>query len=87
MTRPIFTALAALTLLAAGAIFDSAKADPYRWCAELTINWGGASNCYFMTLEQCRATVSGIGGFCRPNPFYTGAPEAQQPAARPRRRS
>jgi hypothetical protein len=36
---------------------------------------GGASNCGFITLEQCRATVSGIGGFCVPNQFYTGPAE------------
>jgi hypothetical protein len=29
-----------------------------------------ASNCGFLTIEQCRATVSGIGGFCVPNQFY-----------------
>ena len=34
-----------------------------RWCA----NYGGpagGSNCGFHSFEQCRATVSGIGGFC-----------------------
>ena len=30
----------------------------------------GASNCGFLTIEQCRATVSGIGGFCVINQFY-----------------
>jgi|GEM_PF-552436 hypothetical protein len=30
----------------------------------------GQTNCGFLTLEQCRATVSGIGGFCVPNQFY-----------------
>jgi hypothetical protein len=29
-----------------------------------------ATNCGFLTLEQCRASVSGVGGFCVPNPFY-----------------
>ena len=48
-----------------------AKADPYRWCAE-GIGQSGSSNCYFVTLEQCRAAVSGAGAFCNPNPFYTG---------------
>jgi hypothetical protein len=33
---------------------------------------GGASNCGFVTIEQCRATISGIGGSCEPNQFYTG---------------
>jgi hypothetical protein len=29
-----------------------------------------ATNCGFLTIEQCRASVSGIGGFCVPNQFY-----------------
>ena len=33
----------------------------------------GRRNCGFSTLEQCRATVSGIGGFCEPNLFYPGS--------------
>ena len=28
----------------------------------------------FVTIEQCRATVSGVGGYCKPNPFYDGQP-------------
>ena len=62
-------------LLIAAAAFDTAKADPYPWCAEYTGGaLGGSSNCYFMTIEQCRATVSGVGGYCTPNPFYSGPP-------------
>src|ERR1700730_13717584 len=26
-------------------------------------------NCTFATFEQCQATVWGVGGWCRPNPF------------------
>ena len=44
--------------------------DPYRWCAVYSGDAGGASNCGFLTIEQCRATVSGIGGYCEPNQFY-----------------
>ena len=45
----------AIILLAAAAPFDTAKSDPYRWCAD----YGGGGmgpgrNCYFITLEQCR---------------------------------
>jgi hypothetical protein len=29
-----------------------------------------ATNCGFITIEQCRATASGMGGFCVPNQFY-----------------
>jgi hypothetical protein len=44
--------------------------DPYPWCAVYGGRSGGASNCGFRTLAQCRATVSGIGGSCEPNQFY-----------------
>jgi len=57
----------ASSLFAIGA----ATADPYKWCAVYGGSFGG-SNCGFVTIEQCRATVSGIGGFCEPNQFYTG---------------
>lgn len=44
--------------------------DPYPWCAV----YGGFDfsgiNCGFLTLEQCRATISGVGGNCEPNQFY-----------------
>ena len=49
---------------------DALPCDNTRWCAEYSGNGGGGTNCGFFTIEQCRATVSGIGGFCQPNPFY-----------------
>jgi len=73
-------AIAAFAVLIAGSLTDQAKADPYRWCAEYGGGRGGGTNCYFMTLGQCRAAISGLGGFCRPNTFYTGDD-------RPRRRT
>jgi hypothetical protein len=65
-------------LLSAGVLLlglglSQAHADPYRWCAMYTGDAGGASNCGFVTLAQCQATVSGIGGSCEPNQFYTGS--------------
>jgi hypothetical protein len=44
--------------------------DPYPWCAVYSGDMGGASNCGFLTWQQCMATVSGVGGFCEPNQFY-----------------
>lgn len=55
--------------------------DPYPWCAVYGGRGGGGTNCGFLTIEQCRATVSGIGGFCTPNQFYN-----PRPAARARKR-
>ena len=64
----IFLTLTLLAMLVPG----SGHADPYRWCAQYGFRGGGGTNCGFVTLAQCLATVSGIGGFCVPNQFYTG---------------
>jgi hypothetical protein len=68
------TVLALLASLAfAPMLAAPAHADPYRWCAEYSGGGhGGSTSCYFVTLEQCRASVSGVGGFCRQNSFYDG---------------
>jgi Protein of unknown function (DUF3551) len=64
-------ALAAFAALIFSSFYDQAQADPYRWCAQY--GWGnGGTNCYFVTLQQCQASVSGNGGRCYPNPYFTG---------------
>jgi hypothetical protein len=84
-------AFALLFSLIAGAATNSAQADPYRWCAVYGGNdaGGGGSNCYFITLEQCRAAISGMGGFCEPNQFYDGRPVTtpEDFVGRPKRRA
>lgn len=72
--------VATFAFLAAGSAISEAQADPYRWCAHYS-GRAGSTNCYFMTLPQCQAAISGVGGFCRPNPFYTGG----EPRGRSRR--
>jgi hypothetical protein len=78
MTRALMHAsvAAAIGLLALCAFATSpAAADPYRWCAVYGTNGDdNGTNCYFVTIEQCRAAVSGNGGFCAPNTFYDGRP-------------
>jgi hypothetical protein len=76
--RSAIFALAAIALPAALAP-SPARAydmpyDPYPWCAVYGGRGGGGTNCGFSTLAQCRATVSGIGGFCEPNQFYNPRP-------------
>jgi hypothetical protein len=51
----------------------------YPWCAQYSNEHGG-KNCGFATLEQCRATVSGNGGYCERNPMFTSLPAARRPA-------
>ena len=70
-------ALAGFVALGAGVATDRAQADPYRWCAQYGPSDDGGTNCYFVTLEQCRAAISGIGGYCVPNNFYSGTPTSE----------
>jgi hypothetical protein len=67
MLRIILPAIAAAGVLAPA----SGQADPYRWCAQYGAR-GGGTNCGFVTLQQCQMTISGMGGWCVPNQFYTG---------------
>ena len=60
--RTIVPVLLALTVIS----LTSANADAGAWCASYR---RGVSNCGYSSYEQCRATVLGLGGFCRPNPF------------------
>jgi Protein of unknown function (DUF3551) len=74
--------LAVLAGVVGGSAFDTARADPYRWCAIMGGGQdGGMISCYFVTLDQCKATVSGVGGFCRVNFSYDGRPEGSPPPA------
>ena len=71
MQTPMRIALAVLLTVFIAAT-GPAHADPYRWCAQY--GGRGGTNCYFVNLEQCRAAISGNGGFCTPNNFYDGRP-------------
>jgi Protein of unknown function (DUF3551) len=63
MTR----ALVLAAILVAGAmLLPHGSAHARGWCAEYDFGEGGATNCGLSTYEQCRATISGIGGACRP---------------------
>jgi hypothetical protein len=61
--------IAVWTMASLFLIVGPAAADPYKWCAAYR---NGSNNCGFTTIEQCQATVSGVGGSCVPNQFYTG---------------
>jgi hypothetical protein len=65
--------LIVLGVIAAIAVLNtSTLAQNYPWCA----NYGsmGGTNCGFTTLQQCQATVTGMGGFCEVNTQYQPAP-------------
>lgn len=62
-------AITVVSVMSLFLIAGPAAADPYKWCAAYR---NGGNNCGFTTIEQCRASVSGAGGSCVPNQFYTG---------------
>ncbi|HEY2527478.1 MAG TPA: DUF3551 domain-containing protein [Xanthobacteraceae bacterium] len=68
-------------LLGTVEIGPRAQAQDYPWCAIYAKD--GDIHCFFTSLEQCMATVSGIGGFCQRN--TTLAPAAAVPNAHKRR--
>jgi Protein of unknown function (DUF3551) len=74
-----FTGLALVTALAL-APRPSAAAYYYPWCAQYQ-DRSSVRSCAFATFEQCRATVSGVGGFCIEN----AVPPPPQPYAEYRR--
>lgn len=77
-------ALTALATLATVAFVPPAAAAEYPWCAVYGgDDAAGGRNCGFVSLEQCQITIRGMGGFCEPNGFYTGAVE--RPAKRARK--
>ena len=64
MRRLLFMLAMLLGTVAAGAQGQAqAQAQDYPWCAIYAKD--GDTHCFFTSLEQCMATVSGIGGFCQ----------------------
>jgi hypothetical protein len=60
-----------------------AEAQNYPWCAQYGSM--GGMNCGFATLQQCQATVTGMGGFCEVNTQYQPGP-GPDPSTGSRRR-
>ncbi len=75
----------AVVLLAGGA---QAQPSPYRYCAVTTQDDVQFADCTYSTFQQCLATISGLGGFCRENPRYFATPydDRAAPPMRPPRR-
>jgi len=78
MKQALFVVAAAVTALVAD-VRPSAAREWYPWCAQYA-DIRAITECSFTSFEQCRATVSGIGGSCvqnvRPPP---GEPRRDRP--------
>ena len=84
MTRTLIIALfvIAAALLAETRAGNAQSAYSYPWCALYgggsSEGAGGAMSCYYTSWEQCRTSMSGIGGNCVESPYYHPQP-AQLP--------
>jgi hypothetical protein len=68
-------AIAALTCATMQGDAPAAAATPiYPWCMQPNGLWG--PDCYYATLEQCRAAASAVG-FCYQNPAYSAATQGR----------
>ena len=78
MRYHLAAAVFAATLPALAAAPTPALAYDYPWCAVYSGRGGGGTNCGFVTLDQCKATVSGVGGYCHRNLRWQ--PSAERPS-------
>jgi Protein of unknown function (DUF3551) len=62
--RKIIIASAIILLSSASAY----AAPDYPWCQRTTVT-GGTPDCSFTSLNQCQASISGVGGDCVRNPY------------------
>jgi Protein of unknown function (DUF3551) len=63
----------AAALLGETQISNAQSSSSYPWCAILPgagSGSGGAMSCYYTSWEQCKTTMSGIGGLCVASPYY-----------------
>jgi hypothetical protein len=82
MRLPIFS----LFLIAAALLGESQTASAqsptsYPWCARYYKD-SAPTSCYFSSYQQCRASVSGVGGLCFQSPYYHATPVSVQPRHR-----
>jgi hypothetical protein len=90
--RRVTTAAALMggVMLAGLSLPATASAAEYPFCA-MQGGRNSYESCSYYTIEQCRAAVSGVGGFCQVNPRYAatapypGDEWAAPPRARVRR--
>jgi hypothetical protein len=59
--------LAILALIAVPAAAQSPAS--YPWCMK---GARGGTSCYFRSYQECKSTLSGLGGWCMRSPYYHG---------------
>jgi hypothetical protein len=70
--------LGLLVVIALVATVAPSQAQNRAWCTERSMSSWGFPNCAYDSFAQCRATASGTGAHCRPNPWL-GRAEPREP--------
>ena len=73
MRTVLMCAAAALAVTVMTPAASAQGAPIWPWCAVMTLKDGLSTNCGFANVRQCEQTISGIGGWCEPNPRYHAA--------------
>jgi hypothetical protein len=84
MRLPILSLLL-ITAALLGEIQAASAQSPYSYprCARY-YKEGSPTSCYFTSYQQCKTTLSGIGGYCYESPYYHAGP-TNAPARRRQR--
>ena len=70
MRLPILSLfLIAAALLGEVPAASAQSAASYPWCAKY-FKEGSPTSCYYTSYQQCKTTLSGIGGYCFESPYY-----------------
>jgi hypothetical protein len=78
--RIILFVISAVVLLSDIEAASAQSPYSYPWCG--IRGRSGGMSCYYTSWEQCRTTLSGIGGLCIQSPYYK--PSLPPPPARRR---
>ena len=78
LSATAFVAIAATALASS----PSRAEVEYPWCAISSTGQSGTPNCYYATLDQCKAFLSGQAGFCQSNPRATAQAQVPRRGAR-----
>ena len=86
--RSLTVAILAIGTLATAGPARAQKYDPaFPFCMQVVgLAGSGYQDCSYTTMDQCRASASGRGLSCDPNPYYVGATPAPGRHTRPHRR-
>jgi hypothetical protein len=73
MRLPILSPLLIAAALLVVQTASAQLATGYPWCAKY-FKEGSPTSCYYTSYQQCKTTLSGIGGYCYESPYYHAAP-------------